>query len=386
MIRPFIAGLLCSALLTIPPTGIAHAQEASWAERIKLSGDFRVRQEGFFNQKTGAGAKVPNRNRIRVRGRLGLAATVNSFTSFNLRMATGNPQDPISTNETLDEFFQTPHVNMDRAFIRLTYSRGTKTVSTDLGKIPNPAYSASQVVWDSDLNPTGITEKFSVKGQGALKQFDVQLMQYTIKEVKAGKDAGMVGGQVKLSLAPTKSVGLTLGIGDYKYIQANQIALSTNAGIVGGVVNPGPRKDVSGKFVSKFNLVNVTGELTIQTGSAAYPLTAFWDWVINTGAKVDATGKKENTGLYTGIKIGKAGKPGEVALAGTFVRIRQDAVLSTFSFSDIPPDGRQGGMIEMSILLLPKTLLAFTGIFTKPINGAVKSTLVRTQLDLSVQF
>jgi len=356
------------------------AQSTSWAERITFSGDYRVRHEGFYNQKTGTGADAPSRNLIRVRGRFGLTTDINSYVSLHLRVATGNPENPISNNETLDKFFKRPTLALDRGFIRLSYGTGTKTVSADMGKISNPIYTKSQIVWDNDIQPSGIVEKFTIRKPSAYR-FDVQLMQYAVEEVAAGKDAWMFGGQIHLEWTLRKGVEIDLSAGSYRYFKANLIAKSPITDIV-----KGNRKDSSGNFLSEFNLVNLNGGFTLQTGLPAYPVRIFGDFVVNTGAKKDVTGKKEHTGLYTGIRVGNAGKPGEISIAVVFLKVRQDAVLSTFSFSDVPSDGRQGAILELGIPLLPKTTFCLTGIFTKPLNGPVKSTLIRTQTDLSVQF
>jgi hypothetical protein len=379
------AAVLCGVLLWMGDIVPAAAQDAAWTDRIRFSGDYRVRHEGFYNQKNASGAGLPSRNRIRVRGRVGLAATVNPYTTFTLRLATGNPEDPISTNETLDDFFKRPEMNLDRGFVRLAYTSSSRpvTVSAEVGKIPNPAYSVSQLVWDADLNPSGITEKLTVKGGGAFKQFDVQLMQFAVDETGAGKDTWMFGGQAKLVVAPGRGVEAAVGLGDYVYFQPDAIAHAASSAVV-----KGNRTDANGDFISDFHLINITGEVTLQTGAPAYPVSLFADYAVNAGAKADTTGSREHTGLYAGIKIGKAGKPGEVSIAGTFLKTRQDAVLSTFGFSDVPADGRQGALVEISIPVLPRTAVNLTGIFTRPINavGAARATLVRTQLDLVVQF
>ena len=146
----------------------AEAQKKSWTEKITISGDFRNRFEGFYNRKNATtGADIGSRNRIRIRSRISLSAEINRFTVFSLRLATGNQGDPISTNETISTVFGHPSINLDRGFIRFKYSSSSKpvTVSADIGTFGNPAYSKTQVVWDSDLNPSGIVEKLTVKGE-----------------------------------------------------------------------------------------------------------------------------------------------------------------------------------------------------------------------------
>lgn len=385
-------------ILTLGSTArpVMAQEKKSWTDAITVSGDFRIRHEGFYNQKTATGADVPARNRERVRGRLGLNATINPSTSCGLRLATGTPGDPISTNQSLDNFFERPPFTLDRAYIRLQFKATTAPImfSTDIGRFANPAYKASELVWDDDLNPNGITEKLTVTGKNTLKQFEVILMQYTVKEVSAGKDAGMIGAQARLALAPSQKVEVAFGVGDYKYFQTDVIATAKNSQVVGADGGPvGNRVVKTGMtitgFLSRFNMVNLAGEVTIKTNAPAYPVRLFGDIVINTQARADAAGNKDQTGLYAGVAIGRASNPGEVSLTGTYVRVRQDATLSTFSFSDVPADGRQGGMVKFSAPILPKTVVTLTGIVTKKLRvpaGTTNALLVRTQADLMVSF
>lgn len=389
------AGLLIFAGMMIAAP--APAQEVSWTDKISVTGDMRVRYEGFYNRKTSSGADDAARNRIRLRGRLALNARINPFIAAGIRLATGDPDNPTSANETLDDFFGRSTFNVDRLFVRFQYAASSKpvTVGADVGKFGNPAYTVSQLVWDGDLNPAGIVEKLWIRSDGILERFDLGVMQYAIEEVNRGKDAWMFGAQARWALKPDDKVDLVFGAGDYKFFETDLIATSDNTAIradnlkttVPDPANPG--ETIVTGFLSDFNLVNLNGELIIQAVAASYPVGVFVDYVVNTQAGRDATGKKQNTGVYAGVGIGKASKPGEIRLTGTYIKSRREAVLSTFSFSNVPADGRQGGMVAIDIPVLDGTAIKLTGIFTNRIDvpaGASNATLVRTQLDFNVRF
>src|SRR5262245_21362381 len=70
------------------------AKIPAWLNMLTPFGDIRLRQEGFYENDMHA------RNRFRFRGRVGLTANVTDEISGTMRLATGNANDPISTNQT----------------------------------------------------------------------------------------------------------------------------------------------------------------------------------------------------------------------------------------------------------------------------------------------
>ncbi len=75
-----------------------------WAEKVKISGDLRYRYEWIDEEGN------DERNRNRIRARLGLTGQVTDDIEVGMRLATseeissGNG-DPVSTNQTLDDAF-----------------------------------------------------------------------------------------------------------------------------------------------------------------------------------------------------------------------------------------------------------------------------------------
>ena len=81
------------------------------AGRFRLSGDVRVRGESY-NQST-----LPDRNRARIRARVGLDGELNEDFVGGIAVATGSLGDPTSTNETLTNVFDRKTIALDRAFV-----------------------------------------------------------------------------------------------------------------------------------------------------------------------------------------------------------------------------------------------------------------------------
>jgi len=165
-----------------------------WAQRITLSGDFRMRNEWDLFDKRNVSpfpnydtlnsgspydlnnqTNVPlpildtteDRERQRVRFRLGLIADVDDGVSVGLRLATGNTVNPISTNQTLGNTLADDTFDLDRAFLR--YQPASWAVFW-VGRMPDPWF-ATDLVWDEDLNFDGVAAQFSVPVTQTLSSF-----------------------------------------------------------------------------------------------------------------------------------------------------------------------------------------------------------------------
>ena len=160
-----------------------------WVNRIKISGDARVRNEynkyGKDNADTlskdnlyldiarvnaaggisQAGARAflntsDDSNRWRERVRLGLRAGITEHWNFDARIATGNQLNPVSTNQTLGNGGQRFSIQLDRASLLydLPAEQGASwlnsTITFAAGRIANP-WLSTDLVWDEDLNFDG---------------------------------------------------------------------------------------------------------------------------------------------------------------------------------------------------------------------------------------
>src|SRR5713101_2508346 len=77
-------------------------KSVDWLDRFTFAGDMRVRSEDFF-QDRGPNANARIRERIRLR--FGATMKINDEVLAGGRLATGDPNDPITTNQTLTDLF-----------------------------------------------------------------------------------------------------------------------------------------------------------------------------------------------------------------------------------------------------------------------------------------
>jgi DNA-binding protein YbaB len=156
--------------------------------RFRLAGDMRVRGEDFFQQG------VPDRNRARIRARLGLEGQLGEDFNAGVYIVTGSLADT-SANETLTNFFDRKTVGLDRGFI--TYNPvAHKWLSLTGGKFLWP-WTRTSLTFKPDINPEGFDAKLSFDTDaGPLRNFNVQTMWLPFLEVAAGPDSYAAGGSV----------------------------------------------------------------------------------------------------------------------------------------------------------------------------------------------
>jgi len=182
---------------------------------VKIGGDVRLRGETLSR---GGSFPGDDMERGRMRLRLALDSDLGEGWKAGLRLASGG--SPTSTNENYDALNNKVELYIDRAFARYTRDGDT---GFDLlaGRMPNP-YVRSMILWDSDFNPDGLSEKVSF-GQGDRKFF-VTLGQHVLSHDPATKSFGtaVYGVQPGLSLK-TGEGSLTLATAYYAFGKAGGI-------------------------------------------------------------------------------------------------------------------------------------------------------------------
>ena len=136
-----------------------------WVQSIKLKGDFRLRY-----QKEKKNLTTENRNRGRIRYRLGIEAEVTDQVTIYAGLASGG-DDPRSTNQTFENSFDTGDIRLDYAAVEYAPMEGVQFIG---GKFKTGEYlwKTTDLLWDGDINPEGgsmhLTRKLSDKVSGFL--------------------------------------------------------------------------------------------------------------------------------------------------------------------------------------------------------------------------
>ncbi len=126
--------------------------------KIKLFGDMRFRAE--VDDSTKQDGTERDRNRLRLRARLGVSFTPNDAWSGKIRLATSSSQgSPHETMETVNDITakgkapSADFIGLDTAFIAYT---GVENLTLVIGKTPLNFWQTTEIWWDKDDNPEAL--------------------------------------------------------------------------------------------------------------------------------------------------------------------------------------------------------------------------------------
>jgi hypothetical protein len=232
-----------------------------WVLKFRLFGDFRLRYDGEFyptgNDNTGAfpnfnaintGAPFDtagtvfspqldvdqNRERFRLRARLGAAVDLGDNFSTGIRFATGENDSPVTENQSFGlptngqggNFAKYP-IWLDRAFLK--YERGGQPdddFNVTVGRFDNPFFNTS-VIWADDLGFDGavVQDKFSLGEDvtpfvtaGAFPVYNTDLNFGTNSPAKfKSEDKWLYAAQIGTTLDFSKDFSAKIGVGYFVF-------------------------------------------------------------------------------------------------------------------------------------------------------------------------
>ena len=365
----------------------------SWLERISLFGDLRIRHDGFYHMDVPHGTYAVARNRERFRARIGLRYTYSDELSATLRLASGDPNDPISTNQTFANGFTRKNINLDWAFLTVSPGRtfGWRPGVLELqgGKMPLPFFKPTEMVWDDDLSVEGFSQRVRVldKPIAWLDQVNVWGEQWTTQEVSNHEDGWIFGGQINPQGHAFGASTWELGVGHFWYLNPGLIAqqLNTNKSLF----NSNAVDTADGKitdYASGFSETELAAQLIVPDVALGMPLIPYAEYVYNWQG---VTNRKN--GVTGGLRFGRPSKRGDWALVAQYEYLQREAALSAFAWSDFGPGGTnlQGPTIGADYQLFDPLVLqvrsSFVNYIDRPADTPNK-TGVRLLVDAMVKF
>jgi hypothetical protein len=348
-----IAGRLIfwPAVLTLVSVGSAFGSD--WWDNVSIYGDFRYRHE--YQNEEGE----PERNRQRIRARIGITGKVNDNMKTVFQLATGG-DNPVSTNQSLDDAFSTKPIGVDLAYMEFWHDR-LPGVTVQAGKFKNPFYKpgGSELIWDSDWNPEGGVVKYDRDFQ----HVSVELIgaELYVEERSTEPDALIGAGQGVLRLhVNDKRTAIAVGGSIFGYSHTEGFDPFFNAS------EPlGNSMDTLGHYANGFNLVEANVELTHALNGT--PLNVHGDFVKNTSAD------SLDTGWLVGFNVGKAKDPGSWEFRYIYRELEKDAVVGQFTDSDFRGGGTDGRGHELG------------GAYQLMKNAAFKVTYFINETDLEAE-
>ena len=355
----------------------AFEQKVAWAAKTEFKGDVRVRQETV---KIDGESDGKNKDRQRIRARLGAYTEINPQVNTGIRIATGGGDDARSTNQDLDNYFEKKQLWLDQAYIDY-HPTAVKDLHLIGGKMPQPWVSMGDVIWDSDINPEGLAATYKHNlGNSGVEMFG-SAGYYTLKDnvdgegVQFRNDLSLYAGQLGARFAPTDSLKVTLGGSVYSYNNDKDSACPTT-----GTKTTPCALAVNGNSTDEFRLYEGFGQVDIA--NLPVPLSLYGQYVHNAATDSD----QDNAWL-----VGFKSKLNAFSLDYNYRDIQRNAVVGAFTDSDFAngTTGSRGHKIKLGYEIDKNFGLGVTYFLTKAdyATSTQKDANANTlQLDVEAKF
>lgn len=381
-----------------------------WVDRIKWEGDFRFGYQGdrfsksnspeVFHQVQGQNVSntTENRDRFRLRARLGLNARITPEIAAGFRLATGNVSDPVSTNQTLGQSGNKYSFVVDRAYVKAHSDVVLPWLTASAGRIPNPWFSTN-LVWDDDLNFEGAALQLNPYAQSSrIWRPFATLAAFPLQEIERSaavnaKSKWLLGAQVGLEWIPDNNTRAKLGLAVYDYRNIagvrngfDQTATNKTAPDVrqkgntlfniANAVNPATTLYA---LATDYRVINVTGMVDLNLFSPVHVMLS-GDYVKNIGfsrsktlARTGVNLSADTTGYMAQVTVGMPDMllKDDWQLSLAYRRLGADAVVDAYTDSDFHLGGtnNKGFILGAQYALGKNTWLSARWLSSNEIRG-----------------
>lgn len=353
-----------------PVSAAALADVPKAPSPLQISSDFRLRYEGNSGD-----ADAQDWGRGVLRARLRASYSVADWFTVGGQIATGDPDDPNSTDVTLSNFADDLQVSLDQAYARIDLG-GLKLWG---GKFPLP-FSRTDLVWDGDVSPQGIggIYRLPFDNGGSLR---LSSLYFLVDQSVAGPDSRMFGGQIGFDVPLTEALGIELSAALYDY-SLRSLAGADTGDLRSNLIGP------DGRYVSDFNLIDVIGALMYDGIGNRWPIRLAGEYVTNQGARTSG-----DTGYSLDLSVGQASHRGDWRFSYGYSATEVDAVLAAFSHDNttIATNYRQH-ILSVDYCLLNNMILNATLYHYRPYDAAFAGSnipddwLDRLRLNFLISF
>lgn len=347
-----------------PPPAPAQAA-ASWTDKVSLKGDLRLRYENVDIEGV-----ADDRNRDRLRARLGVTAKPQDDLELGLRLSTTDNNSPRSGNQTLGDGNSSKDFALDLAYFKWTAMQG---LAISGGKFQNVLYrpGQQQMLWDSDWNPEGMGLAY-VNGP-----FFANMIGFWLESDSAKTEEFTYGAQLGTMLPLTGDVKLVAGAGYYRFNTEGKGTFFGPANAFwGNSFDPATSTYL-------YNYEEIEGFAELNFKLAGLPASFFVDYVVNTDAD------DNDTGWVAGVQLGEAKGKGSWQLGYAWQALEADAVFAGLTDSDFAGGvtDNKGHRIQGSYALTDKWILGLTYLINESlVDTGPGLDYNRFQLDMSFKY
>ena len=293
-----------------------------WAEKIKFKGDLRLRRQ--YDEADPENGERQSRERYRYRLRLGAEGEVTDKVKVGLGFASGG-DDPRSTNESLDDSFETKDIRLDYAFAEW---KATDWLNVVGGKFKRKKYlwAPTDLLWDGDINPEGVS--VNLHTDNSLGTAYANAGHWILDEFSSvSDDPTLTYAQVGHKFKSGNFFGNVAGT----YYSFDSYEDASGSGL--GEHSGGGNSVVGGEFEFDYDSIGLSAEVGIKDVFMPGKIVAvFGDYIKNDEGD-------EDTGRAFGVKFGDP----KVKDAHTWQLKFINADLEGDAFPDIFPDSDRFG-------------------------------------------
>ena len=376
----------------------SHDKLLETLQRVSWFGDMRLRYEivdrASDNSTTNDADGHLDTDRAKIRFRFGAKAHVYEDLDFVFRLSTGGDTASTSGNTTLDGTFGNEAISLNLAYGSWELLSG---LTVQGGKVKNP-FMKSEVVWDNDVNPEGLSEIYQKKSGDTTLQFVAG--QYIVEETDRknnidSDDVVLLAWQAQLH-QKTKAGKFKFAVAwyDYHHLTDQGSAITKQLGSGDGQRN----SQVTGTDVNTTNMqtLDFMADWSSPIGSKHGNL--FYEYAVNTDADAPAgnntIAQNLDTAWQLGFKFGDRSvkKAGQWQIKILYRVVQQDAVFYALTDSSFHQGGTNAKGIELGVNYATRKgmQLGYTFFNTKnergDVNGGKLDVPGQHQLDLKFRF
>ncbi len=134
-----------------------------WAEvkldkegKAKVLGDFRLRFESDWDSQRSDGSRRDDRDRMRIRARLGFQFDPTPHWSMGFRLRSGSSASQQSPHITIVDFDDNPKMDKDAVFDKYYLRFSSQRFWAWGGRNSFPFWKQNELFWDDDATPAGL--------------------------------------------------------------------------------------------------------------------------------------------------------------------------------------------------------------------------------------
>ncbi|NQT20008.1 MAG: putative porin, partial [Planctomycetes bacterium] len=322
---------------------------AELADKLSFSGDLTFRWNSTWRHIPPG--TQPDRHRQQVRFRLGGEYQFNDRTVIGARLVTG-AGDPTSNWQTFTNTFSGKNIFIDRVYVEYTVADWLKLTG---GKFNNP-FRHTDLIWDSDVQPEGLTERLSIRASDDVSLF-ANLGQLIIGELNNDyNDQFLYAAQAGWKWKLNPKLQWVCSTTYYDYSNLSRAALTWN--------DTGNTRLAGNVLRYDFNLFALYTELV--SNRWAKPLKFYTEYVNNT------SGAPRNEGCKIGGKIGSNETTGDWSAGYAYRLLQANAVPDMLTDGTFHGGGTntKGHEADVTYSIRPKWTVSVKGIIAKEDKGA----------------